>query len=125
LNINGFDGFTAKVNRSGRVTRMGVIFKNDQVFQFIGYTKDQKFDLSSYDGQFLQIMQSLRSLEKDETLLSKPLRLTSYKVVKGDTYKVLASKSSININAEDQLRLINGDYPDKKLEIGRIIKIVK
>ena len=125
LNINGFDGFTAKVNRSGRVTRMGVIFKNDQVFQFIGYTKDQKFDLSSYDGQFLQIMKSLRSLEKDEKLLSKPLRLTSYKVVRGDTYKVLASKSSININAEDQLRLINGDYPDKKLEIGRIIKIVK
>jgi predicted Zn-dependent protease len=104
---------------------MGVIFKNDQVFQFIGYTKDQKFDLSSYDDQFLQIIKSLRSIEKDEKLLSKPLRLSSYKVVKGDNYKVLASKSSININAEDQLRLINGDYPDKKLEIGRIIKIVK
>jgi len=48
----------------------------------------------------------------------------TYKVKKGDTYKSLAAISSININAEDQLRLINGDYPDKKLEIGRVIKIV-
>ena len=37
LNINGFEGFTAKVNRSGRVTRMAVLFKNDQVYQFVGY----------------------------------------------------------------------------------------
>ena len=103
---------------------MGVIFKNDQVFQFIGYTKDQRFDLSAYDGQFLQIMKSLRSLKREEQPLSKPLRLRSYKVKKGDTYKSLAAISSININAEDQLRLINGDYPDKKLEIGRVIKIV-
>ena len=68
-------------------------------------------------------MKSLRSLKKEEQPLSKPLRLRSYKVKKGDTYKSLAAISSININAEDQLRLINGDYPDKKLEIGRVIKI--
>ena len=27
-------------------------------------------------------------------------------------------------NAEDQLRLLNGDYPDKELAVGRVIKIV-
>ena len=32
LNINGFEGFTAKANRSGRITRMAVLFKGDQVF---------------------------------------------------------------------------------------------
>ena len=37
----------------------------------------------------------------------------------------LALKSSININAEDQLRLINGDYPDKTLKAGRLIKLVQ
>ena len=25
---------------------------------------------------------------------------------------------------EDQLRLLNGDYPDKELTVGRVIKIV-
>ena len=57
--------------------------------------------------------------------LSKPLRLRNYKVKRGDNYKSLASSSSINVNAEDQLRLINGDYPDKALEVGRTIKIVE
>ena len=43
----------------------------------------------------------------------------------GDTYSYLASKSNINLNAEDQLRLINGDYPDKELTAGRVIKIIQ
>ena len=32
-------------------------------------------------------------------------------------------KSSITLNPEDQLRLLNG-YPDKELTVGRVIKDV-
>ena len=123
--VNGFEGFTSKAYRSGRTVRMAVLFKNDQVYQFIGYLKDEYSDIDQFDESFLKIINSFRKLQNDEFSLSKPLRLTSYKVKKGDTYKTLASKSSININAEDQLRLINGDYPNKSLDEGRIIKIVK
>ena len=123
--VNGFEGFTSKAYRSGRTVRMAVLFKNDQVYQFIGYLKDEYSDIGQFDESFLKIINSFRKLQNDEFALSKPLRLTSYKVKKGDTYKTLASKSSININAEDQLRLINGDYPNKSLDEGRIIKIVK
>ena len=124
LNINGFEGFTAKVNRSGRVARMAVLFREDQVFQFIGYLKNEGSNLTKFDVRFLEIINSFRKLKKEELILSKPLRLKTYEVKKGDTYESLASKSSININAEDQLRLINGDYPNKPLAIGRKIKIV-
>ena len=124
LNINGFEGFTAKANRSGRITRMAVLFKGDQVFQFIGYLKDERSNLSQFDPSFLKIIDSFRTLNEDEEILSKPLRLKTYVVKSGDSYKSLASRSSININAEDQLRLINGDYPNKPLEVGRKIKIV-
>ena len=125
LNINGFEGFTAKVNRSGRVTRMAVLFKNDQVYQFVGYLKDESSSLSRFDPQFLGIINSFRTLNKNEINFSKPLRHKSYKVKTGDTYSYLASKSNINLNAEDQLRLINGDYPDKELTAGRVIKIIQ
>ena len=125
LNINGFEGFTAKVNRSGRVTRMAVLFKNDQVYQFVGYLKDESSSLSRFDPQFLGIINSFRTLNKNEINFSKPLRHKSYKVKAGDTYSYLASKSNINLNAEDQLRLINGDYPDKELTVGRVIKIIQ
>lgn len=125
LTVNGYEGFTARAYRSGRSTRMAVVFKNNQVYQFIGYTKNESIDLSRFDQDFLGIINSFRDLQQDELPLSKPLRLRNYKVKKGDNYKSLASLSSINVNAEDQLRLINGDYPDKTLEVGRTIKIVE
>jgi predicted Zn-dependent protease len=104
---------------------MAVIFRQNQVYQFIGYLKDEDSNFSTFDKEFLQIIKSLRPLRKDEVKLTQPLRISTYKVKKTDTYESLAMKSSINTNAEDQLRLINGDYPDKPLIEGRVIKIVE
>jgi predicted Zn-dependent protease len=125
LNINGFKGYSAKAIKSGKEARMAVIFRQNQVYQFIGYLKDEDSNFSTFDKEFLQIIKSLRPLRKDEVKLTKPLRISTYKVKKTDTYESLAMKSSIHTNAEDQLRLINGDYPDKPLTEGRVIKIVE
>ena len=125
LNISGFKGFSAITKRSGRTARMAAIFKGNQVYQFIGYMKNESLNFQKFDSDFLKIINSFRTLEDEEIALSKPLRIRAYKVRKGDTYSKLASRSSININAEDQLRLINGDYPDKPLSEGRTIKVVE
>ena len=124
LMIDGLSGFTAKTYRSGRTTRMAVIFKDDKAYQFIAYLKDRDGDFSSYDLQFMNIIKSLRSLTEKELKYSQPLRIKTYKVRQGETYESIASKSSITLNPEDQLRLLNGDYPDKELTVGRVIKIV-
>jgi predicted Zn-dependent protease len=125
LNINGFEGFSATTKRSGRTARMAAIFKGNQVYQFIGYMKNESLNFQKFDLDFLKIINSFRTLEDEEIALSKPLRIRAYKVRKGDTYSKLSLRSSINVNAEDQLRLINGDYPDKPLSEGRIIKVVE
>ena len=125
LMIDGLSGFTAKTYRSGRTTRMAVIFKDDKAYQFIAYLKDRDGDFSSYDLQFMNIIKSIRSLTKSELKYSQPLRIKTYKVRQGETYESIASTSSITLNPEDQLRLLNGDYPDKELTVGRVIKIVE
>ena len=125
LMIDGLSGFTAKTYRSGRTTRMAVIFKDDKAYQFIAYLKDRDGDFSSYDLQFMNIIKSLRSLTEKELKYSQPLRIKTYKVRQGETYESIASTSSITLNPEDQLRLLNGDYPDKELTVGRVIKIVE
>ena len=125
LMIDGLSGFTAKTYRSGRTTRMAVIFKDDKAYQFIAYLKDRGGDFSSYDLQFMNIIKSLRSLTEKELKYSQPLRIKTYKVRQGETYESIAATSSITLNAEDQLRLLNGDYPDKELAVGRVIKIVE
>ena len=104
---------------------MAVLFKDDQAYQFLAYAKNDFSNISEFDSEFLDIINSFRNLITEERVLSKPLRLKIYKVKEGESYKSLASKSSINSNAEDQLRLINGDYPDKTLKVGRLIKIVQ
>ena len=125
LKINSLDGYTAIIKRSGRLSRIAVIFKGDKVYRFIGSLEDRESDINQYDSRFLRIINSFRKLTKEEQDFSKPLRIRTYLVKNGDSYESLAKDSSININAEDQLRLLNGDYPDKKLNIGRMIKIVK
>ena len=125
LSIYGFEGYTGKSIRSGRMTRMAVLFKDDQVYQFIGFLKNRNSNFFKFDNNFLKIINSFRKLKPNEKDSSKPLRISSYTVKKSDTYESLALKSSIHKNAEDQLRLINGDYPDKALSIGRTIKIVQ
>ena len=124
LKINSLNGYTAIIKRSGRLSRIAVIFKGDKVYRFIGSLEDRESDIKQYDSRFLRIINSFRELTKEEQDLSKPLRIKTYLVKNGDSYESLAKDSSININAEDQLRLMNGDYPDKKLKIGRMIKIV-
>ncbi len=124
LKINSLNGYTAIIKRSGRLSRIAVIFKGDKVYRFIGSLEDRESDINQYDSRFLRIINSFRELTKEEQDLSKPLRIKTYLVKNGDSYESLAKDSSININAEDQLRLMNGDYPDKKLKIGRMIKIV-
>ena len=125
LKKNGLDGYTAIIRKSGRLSRIAIIFKGDKVYRFIGTLEDKDSDINQYDSRFLKIINSFRELTQEELELSKPLRLKTYLVKNGDTYESLAKDSSINNNAEDQLRLLNGDYPDKKLNIGRMIKIVK
>jgi predicted Zn-dependent protease len=125
LKVNSLDGYTAIIKRSGRLSRIAVIFKGDKVYRFIGSLEDRESDINQYDSRFLRIINSFRKLTKEEQDFSKPLRIRTYLARNGDSYESLAKDSSININAEDQLRLLNGDYPDKKLNIGRMIKIVK
>jgi predicted Zn-dependent protease len=126
LEINGYKGYTCLVRkRTGEVRRLAVIFREDKIYQFVGYLDKEGNDLGQYDLSFMQIINSLNVLDQRGLDLSKPLRIKKYIVGKGDTYKKLANMSSISYNAEQQLRLLNGDFPDKDLVAGQIIKLVQ
>ena len=125
LNINGFDGYTALSNRSGRIVRLAIIFKEKQIYQFIGYLKEGLDSFDMYDSTFLEIINTFNRLDARGRELSKPLRIKKYIVKEGDTYRGLAKQSKIHYNSEDQLRLLNGDFPDNKLVAGESIKLVQ
>ena len=124
LNINGFDGYTALSKKTGNVTRLAIIFKQKKVYTFVGYVKRGIESFQDFDKSFLEIIESFNNLDERGKQLSKPLKIKEYIVRKGDTYNSLALESNIPANAEEQLRLLNGDYPDNPLVEGQRIKLV-
>ena len=101
------------------------MYKDRKVFTIIGRTRNFEKDFSSLDKGFVEIINSFSRLKNEEIPLSLPLRIRSYKVNQGDTYNSLSLRSPIPFDPEDKLRLLNGDYPNGKLTVGRTIKIVE
>ena len=126
LEINGYKGYACLVReRTGEMRRLAVLFRESKVYQFVGYLDEEENDFQQFDPLFMQIINSLDRLDQRGRDMSKPLKIIKYIVKKGDTYKELASNSSISYNAEAQLRLLNGDFPNRDLVVGKVIKLVR
>jgi len=126
LEINGYKGYTSVVReRTGAIKRLAVLFREGKVYKFVGYLNEEEKDFQKYDPAFMQIIKSLDRLDERGRDMSKPLRIKRYIARQGDTYKKLANNSAISYNAEEQLRLLNGDYPDQALVVGQVIKLIQ
>ena len=126
LEINGYKGYACLVReRTGEMRRLAVLFRESKVYQFVGYLDEGEQNFQQFDPLFMQIINSLDRLDQRGRDMSKPLRIIKYIVKKDDNYKKLASNSSISYNAEEQLRLLNGDFPNRDLVVGKVIKLVR
>ena len=124
LNLSDLEGHTAVLNYDSNLHRVAIIFKDKQIFRFYGSALKQE-DIETYDKHFLNIINSFSGLKESEKALTKPLKIKIYKVGRSDTYSSLAKDSPIPFDPEEKLRLLNGDYPDQELKVGRFIKLVE
>ena len=128
LKINGMEGYTAiaTVNTpfGRRPTRFSVVYFKNQAFIFVGSAKDEKAP-NRYDGEFLQTARSLHGLTDQELRLAKALQIKIIKASTNTRYAELARTSNIQHHAEEQLRLLNGDYPNGEPVASEQIKIVE
>jgi len=128
VQTDDYQGYTAMVNTNTpfgkQNTRVGVIFKDKQVYQILAAAKNDSL-LNQYDKSFIETINSLRALKKNEVKLATPRKLRVITAKQGDTFAKLAQQSPLTSHAEEQLRLINGLYPDGEPTPGQIIKIVQ
>jgi predicted Zn-dependent protease len=104
--------------------RLAVIFHQQRAYVFTGIRKSGG-TLQQYDPFFMSTIKSFRPLKASEASLAEGKRIVYIKAKANTTYATLASGSSINEYPEEQLRLLNGDYPDGQPKAGAWIKIVK
>lgn len=128
LKSNGLEGYTAiaTVNTpfGRRPARFTVIYFKNQAFIFVGSAKDERMP-NRYDGEFLQTARSLHGLTDQELPLAKALHIKIVKASATTRYADLARTSNIQHHAEEQLRLLNGNYPSGEPAAGAQIKVVE
>jgi predicted Zn-dependent protease len=73
----------------------------------------------------LQTTKSIRTLKGSEVKLATAQRITLVRAKSGDTISSLAKKTDLGKYAEDQLRLLNGMYPDGEPVPGQLIKTIE
>ena len=101
-----------------------MVYLNDKAFIFFGGTESSNM-FSSYDPAFLTTIKSLHRLRDDEVKLAQELKIQIVKVGKSDNYAAWAKQSRISNSPIEQLRLLNGDYPDGELQPGQLVKQVR
>jgi predicted Zn-dependent protease len=128
LDINGLPAHSlvgsVQTNAGRANARFTAIFHGEKAYLFVG-AADPKADFGAHDADFVKVAGSFHALTEQERKQAQPYRIRIYRARPGDTYAKLARKIPLPAYKEEQLRLLNGDYPDRELEAGRLIKLVE
>ncbi len=76
------------------------------------------------DNIMLEAIRSFRPIAANERNIADPVSI-EYVRSDGKTYAQLAAENPFDPNAEDLLRLYNGDYPRGEPTAGEWIKVVR
>ncbi|PHS70049.1 MAG: peptidase [Methylophaga sp.] len=124
LKSNGLEGYTGLVKLKDKLGRVSVVYLKDRAFIFFASTKDAQH-FSKFDVDFITTAKSLHRLREDEIQLAKGLKIEIVSVGKRDNYAAWSKHSHISNSPIQQLRLLNGDYPNGELKKGQLAKRVK
>jgi predicted Zn-dependent protease len=125
---NGLKGYTAVATGNTpwgqRRIRYVAINRNNNIYIFAG-TAQSTDQASQYDADILATAKSLRPLTKAERKLATARKLDIIRAPKGATWSGLARRSPISNYPEEQLRLLNDQYPNGEPGNSEMIKIVR
>ncbi|WP_273178431.1 MULTISPECIES: M48 family metalloprotease [Methylophaga] len=124
FNSHGLEGYTGITLAQDKTIRVAVVYLKDKAYIFFGGAESNTL-FSSYDQAFINTIKSLHSLREDEIKLAQELKIQILRVGKNDNYASWAKQSRISNSPIEQLRLLNGDYPNGELQSGQLAKQVR
>ena len=127
LNIHGLNAHTgiSIVNtKQGRIPmRFTVIYFEQRAYIIAGAAKDAGA-LAKFDKTILKTAQSFHELTDNERKLAKPLRINVVQANAKTRFSDLAKQSLLETDAEAQIRLLNGKFPDGEPLAGELLKVL-
>ena len=125
---NGLQGYTAitlgDTPYGRRQIRYVVVFRRNDAYIFAG-TARATDQAGKYDADIVSTAKSFHPLTEAERKLATEKRLDIIRAPKGATWSSLAQHSPITRYPEEQLRLLNDQYPTGEPVESEILKIVR
>ena len=128
FSANGLLGYTAvaigDTPYGRRQIRYAVVYRGNNVYIFAGTARgtDQS---GKYDADIVATAKSFQPLNGTERKLATEKKLDIIRAPKGATWSSLARDSPITGYPEEQLRLLNDQYPTGEPAESEILKIVR
>ena len=123
-----FTGYTGRtslnVKGTARPGRVAVLFQDTRIYTIAAIGENQSA-LDRHDSAVLSTVKSMRNLKGSERKLAEPQRIRLVRAKPGDTFASLADQSSLTNHPVEQLRLLNGMFPEGEPEPGQWVKLVR
>ena len=131
LDVNGMEGYTV-VTRSGSPldggagpVRWAVLYRDRSALLIGGASRSSESGTPLDDGLFLSSIQTLRDLRPAEYPLAEPYRIKIIEATAETKLDSYAKDVPREKYQKEELRLLNGIYPNGKISGGELIKIVE
>lgn len=112
----------AVIGQNRRNAVVGTVYRGKQAFILIGLGNQQTLP----GDALISTMKSLRKLKKSEQSKASEKTIKVIKARQGDTFARLAKSSSrLGNYAEQELRLLNGMFPNGEPKTGQLIKVIR
>ncbi len=122
--MNGYTGITSGKSPFGkRPIRITVLYFKNNAFVFRGAAKDDKHSYA-YDPGFLATARNFHAITAQERSLAHEQKIHLQRANGGTRFEDMARSSPISDHPLDQLRLINGLYPNGEPAPGSWVKVV-
>ncbi len=118
----GLDGHTALIQTArGSRVRLAVVYHQLNAYIFLG----EAINIRKYDPLFLDTISRTHRLRKEEAALAEALVIRLLQASDETRYGDLGASSALEYYPEQQLRLLNGHYPDGTPKLGQWLKLVE
>ena len=131
VTVNGMDGYMVRTasgspldNGAGPVRWM-TLFRGKSAYLFAGASRASRAGVPEADGLFQSVMGTLRSLKPAEYPLAEPYRLKVLTASADTRLEDHAADVPLEKYQKEELLLLNGLYPDRKLKSGNLYKVVE
>jgi predicted Zn-dependent protease len=128
ISSNGLTGYTAitsdKTVFGTRPVRYIVLMRDTTAWIITGAAEDRR-DPYRYDRQIIASARTLRALAPQDRQRARGNRLHIIRAGAGTRYRDLDAQAPLERYAEEQLRLLNDQYPQGEPGSGQLIKTVR